>query len=1163
MKRSFCLLLLPLLALAGSISRTFTFDASNLVFSRANGFDIVELAGHNMTLEVGKPMLPEAVFNLLIPANATVTSVTVDVSAPEPVAGSYRIHPAQEPVPLSSRASPAFVPPDPATYASTRPYPVDLVNWAQTCTKSGWRICPLALHPLVYIPADGTLMLHRRMTVTVNYTEGNIVPPRLSPRQYAAFAADVSRLVANPEDVVRFAPAVRESDNLDCDYAIITSSSLASNFQPLATWRTKRGLYARVFRVDSIASVYPGRDNQEKIRNFIIDYFQNHGLTHVLLAGDHSIVPSRRGRVVVGSETGNIPTDCYYGDLQWSWDGDRDNIFGEMDQDTVDLFYDVFIGRASVDNTTQANTFVNKVLFYEKTPTTDYLNRYLGPYVLLWPEYSGRIVNETIANKTPSGWRDALIEPSSTNPMRDSINVGYHICHVAAHGDDYGFYTQSGTPIYTTSVAGSQTNSTRPVILNSIACISGNFETEDCLAEALMNNPNGGAVACIMNSRYGWGTPPQMGPSERLDCMFYDYYFLNDTVEIGRNHCGSKGVYVYSALSQAVWRWCYYALNLFGDPDMPMWLTAPGTMTATNRDTTATGAQTFSVTVTSGGSPVVGALVCLYKPGEVHEVGRTGSGGSVNITINPLTTGTMYLTVTCKQKLPLEKTVAVVQGTPRPYISIQSVYIDDGGNHQLEPGEAADVYVTLRNIGNAQATSVQGYLRTASGYIALNDSTSNYGTINAGDTSRGDRYRVTAASGTPPGTVVSFTTHVTSEQGSWDPTFQITIGTPPQPGAVFKTHDTGYCKLSVTANGGIGFTEPPSLDLGVGFCYPKSAASQLFYSSLLIGNSTTWVADHFFGNPPSGPPNADFRLFDSVRAVIPPRAADQHFRSVFTDAAHSAPKQLKITQNSYQVSSTGYDDFVILTFDILNNGSSSVNGLYAGVWSDFDIGSNPASNTSTADTVRRLMYMRQSSSANPTVGVKILFPHSFRNLTSVDHARYVYPDSCVTDNQKFRFLNGTIVQRNSNRAYDWSVVNSVGPFDLAVGQTYHFAVAFVGGTSEAICQANADSAQSWYDRNVGVREEGTIGAHGFARLTCVPNPFSGSVRISYQVPAAGRVRVEVFDVSGRSVATLIDAEQQPGNSTAIWNAHGLAAGIYLVRATLPGGASTDKLMLLR
>jgi hypothetical protein len=208
------------------------------------------------------------------------------------------------------------------------------------------------------------------------------------------------------------------------------------------------------------------------------------------------------------------------------------------------------------------------------------------------------------------------------------------------------------------------------------------------------------------------------------------------------------------------------------------------------------------------------------------------------------------------------------------------------------------------------------------------------------------------------------------------------------------------------------------------------------------------------------------------------------------------------------------------------------------------------------------MYMRQSSSANPTVGVKILAPRSFANLTSADHATRVYPDSCVTDNQKFRFLNGTIVQRNSNRAYDWSVVNSVGPFDLAVGGTYRFAVAFVGGADENTARANADSAQSWYDRNVGIFE-GPRQPQVAKALELVPNPFTGRTSIRYQVRVPGRVRISAVDVAGRVVANLLDGDAPAGRGELVWQPRGIANGVYFVKLETPDGKVTQRALLVR
>ncbi len=771
--------LVPVVAFAGVITKTLEFDAKDLFITEVNGFDVVQLRNGAATLEPGKPCLPIRVLNVVVPANATVTKIEVVPLASEPLAGVYRIHPAQEPVVLSAKTLPDFVGPDQEIYSSDEPFPGRVYEWNNyTGTMFGWRVCGFAVYPLSYQPVSGRLTLYKKLQVRISYEEGGVRAAVLSERQWQAFAPAVADMVLNPEDVERFGPAMRPRDGMDCDYAIITSATLASSFQSLADWRTKKGYFTKIFRTDSINSAYPGRDLQEKIRNFIIDYWTNHGLIYVLLAGDNSVVPARRARCVVGNETGNIPADLYYGDLQWSWDGNRNNIFGEMGADTVDLFYDLFIGRASVDNATQVNTFINKTLYYEKTPTTDYLKKMLLPYVQLWTGYSGKIVSDTIANKTPSNWLDSYIHnPTSRTPMRDSINAGYHLCHAAAHGDDYGFYTQSGTPIYLTSDATAQTNSTRPVILNSIACISGNFEAEDCLAEALMNNPNGGAVATIMNSREGWGTPPTMGPSERLDCMFYDYYFIGDTMEIGRNHCASKGVYGYIAQNQAIWRWCYYELNLFGDPALPLWHGAPDSMGVVSQDTIATGTQTFYVFVTDGAAPVAGARVCCYKEGEFHEVGYTNYSGIASIAINPLTTGTMALTVSRRHFLPVEKTVAVIQGTPRPYITIVNSFIADSNNHQLDPGETADLYLTVRNIGSATGTNVRGVLRTASHYITITDSLSDYGNITTGDTA-GGRFQLSADDSTPSGAQISFTLNITSDEGSWESSFTITIGTP-------------------------------------------------------------------------------------------------------------------------------------------------------------------------------------------------------------------------------------------------------------------------------------------------------------------------------------------------------------------------------------------------
>ncbi len=82
-----------------------------------------------------------------------------------------------------------------------------------------------------------------------------------------------------------------------------------------------------------------------------------------------------------------------------------------------------------------------------------------------------------------------------------------------------------------------------------------------------------------------------------------------------------------------------------------------------------------------------------------------------------------------------------------------------------------------------------------------------------------------------------------------------------------------------------------------------------------------------------------------------------------------------------------------------------------------------------------------------------------------------------------------------------------------------------------------------------------------------PNPFNPSTTIPYQLPAPARVRLEVFNLLGQRVATLVDEEQQAGLHTAAWNGtdsagRPVAAGVYLYR--LRGGATsgTRRMVLL-
>ncbi len=76
-----------------------------------------------------------------------------------------------------------------------------------------------------------------------------------------------------------------------------------------------------------------------------------------------------------------------------------------------------------------------------------------------------------------------------------------------------------------------------------------------------------------------------------------------------------------------------------------------------------------------------------------------------------------------------------------------------------------------------------------------------------------------------------------------------------------------------------------------------------------------------------------------------------------------------------------------------------------------------------------------------------------------------------------------------------------------------------------------------------------------------PNPFNPEVSIHYALPQEGRVRLRVFDVLGRQVATLVDEVQQAGRHRVRFVASDLPSGVYLYRIEAGGQMQTGRLVL--
>ncbi len=78
-----------------------------------------------------------------------------------------------------------------------------------------------------------------------------------------------------------------------------------------------------------------------------------------------------------------------------------------------------------------------------------------------------------------------------------------------------------------------------------------------------------------------------------------------------------------------------------------------------------------------------------------------------------------------------------------------------------------------------------------------------------------------------------------------------------------------------------------------------------------------------------------------------------------------------------------------------------------------------------------------------------------------------------------------------------------------------------------------------------------------------PNPFNPTTTIRYQIPTANRVQLKLYDLLGQEVATLFDDVQEPGGYRIVFDAKGLASGVYLYRLQAGSYVDTKKFLLLK
>lgn len=586
------LLVIMLIFFAAVFATELQVENQNFNYEIINGFMQITSEDYTIFENIpGAPAIPLTGKIIDLGNAAEISEVSIKPMAEKSVQLEKPLYPVQKPFALSQQKL-GFTEPASEFYSCIYPK-----KWLQS---SSLQICgnksfaTVSIYSYKYNPENNTILIPE-------YFEIEIITKGILQTGRADNFATASVL-----DQLGFSNETRDPEN----YLVIAPEFFEDTVQPLLDWRFKQGWNVFFRNLTDIEANYAGEDLPAKIRNCIADLQSSESIDFVTLAGDPELLPVRYAFAfdcAYGAHEGenDLACDMYYSCLDGNWNADADTLYGE-DEDEVDLLPEVFVGRIPADDELELNSYISKLISYEKGLVDNYETA--GGFSMeLWDGSNSEICQQYIYdNYFPSSYDINFIygdENNSENAFA-IINAGQNIIQHTGHAwtnilslENYQRIYAHDVPNFTNEWGG---------MLYSIGCWSNAFDYES-VGEAFVCTPERNFLGYIGNSSYGWGAPgaPAFGFSEFYQKEFFSILFTEDQMELGKTNALHKLAFIPYFAGTSVFKWVGYELNLCGDSAALMNTINPRDMQITvNRIN-----YELVATILDGGFPVQGAVI--------------------------------------------------------------------------------------------------------------------------------------------------------------------------------------------------------------------------------------------------------------------------------------------------------------------------------------------------------------------------------------------------------------------------------------------------------------------------------------------------------------------------------------------------------------------------
>jgi subtilisin family serine protease len=556
---------------------------------------------------------------------------------------------------------------------------------------------------------------------------------------------------------------------------------------------------------------------------------------------------------------------------------------------------------------------------------------------------------------------------------------------------------------------------------------------------------------------------------------------------------------------------------------------------------------------TSMAAPLVASAAALVKAKypnynglQIGEVLRTTADPIDNL--NPSFAGKMG-----KGRLNIFK--ALTQTTSS--IRYQNIAVTDQSNGVRAANSEMILKVDLKSF-LAPVSGLNLNISSTSQYVQILDpniSIDNLGTLES-KTNVGP-IRVKVLANAPQNEVVTFKLSYVGNGGAYTDSEQYTIT------VALDYLNVTVNKLSTTfsSNGRVGYSKGDAAG-GLGFVYKDE--NMLFEAALMIGKSPTQVSNNARNDNGY---NEDFIKQISAQQVTNNTAAFEG-TATFIDANSTSPIGLRVKSKMLAFASQPDDKYVIVEYEIFNTSSTALEGIYTGMFTDWDLDESSA-NATRYDAPTKIAYAYAKKNASyPYTGVKL--------LTSLAPPLY-YPmsyqiagdplaDGKFTTAEKFQTLRSGIKANglgfDSDNGNDIMYTIGTGPYTIPISGSIKVAYAFMGADNLTELISVGQAALTNYIKTSPITpvEPKPL---SFILKQNYPNPSNDLTTIAFDIAEKSATKLLITNSIGKVVATLVNETLNEGSYTKQVNLSNYTPGIYFYKLRAGNYQKTLKMIVVK